>query len=145
MKVKIKKLTDCAVIPKYAKSGDAGMDLVATSSLLEKTDSGEYIVSYGTGLAFEIPDGHVGLIYPRSSIYKTNLILSNHVGVVDSKYRGEVMFKFRLSNNDLTKMYSVGDRVGQIIIMPYPTIEFVESEALSETDRGNGGFGSTGK
>ena len=147
MKVKIKKLNESAVIPKYSKAGDAGMDLVATS---KETDKYGNIV-YGTGLAFEIPKGYVGLLFPRSSISKYDMNLTNSTGVLDSGYRGEVFFKFkrpsRFTNdfNDTCAVYNVGDRIGQIIILPYPQIEFEEVEELSETDRGTGGFGSTGK
>jgi dUTP pyrophosphatase len=100
------------------------------------------MVTYNTGLAIEIPEGHVGLLFPRSSISKTVLSLANSVGVIDSGYRGSIMFKFRYPEEGM--VYDVGDRVGQIIIMPYPTIEFEETEELSSTERGQGGFGSTG-
>lgn len=171
MEVKVKRLSENAVIPMYGKPGDAGMDLTATSRHFDAEGN----VVYGTGLAFEIPEGHVGLIFPRSSNAKKDLILTNSVGVVDSGYRGEVMFKFKpvpffadeapgesgeTSCFDFTvtpgsrfadsfeygiNLYEVGDRVGQIIIMPYPQVVFVESEDLTETLRGEGGFGSTGK
>ena len=146
MKVKIKKLNESAVIPKYSKAGDAGMDLVATS---KETDKYGNIV-YGTGLAFEIPKGYVGLLFPRSSISKYDMNLTNSTGVLDSGYRGEVFFKFkhpaRFTNfDDSCSSYNGGDRIGQIIILPYPQIEFEEVEELSKTDRGTGGFGSTGK
>lgn len=141
LKVKFKKLSEKTVIPKYAKAGDAGLDLVATS-VVEEYD----IVTYGTGLAVEIPEGHVGLIYPRSSISKYELELTNSVGVIDSGYRGEITFKFRKTGTGITNnIYKVGDRIGQLIIMPYPKIETVESSDLSETERGTGGYGSTGK
>ena len=139
MKIKIKKLHPDAVIPKYSKPGDAGMDLVAIN---KKWNEDESMVTYDTGLAIEIPEGYVGLLFPRSSISKTNLYLSNAVGVIDSGYRGSIMFKFRYPIEGVS--YDVGDRVGQIIIMPYPTIEFEETEELSSTERGEGGFGSTG-
>lgn len=147
MEVKIKKLSEEAVIPAYAKPGDAGLDLTAVSySYDEKTDCHVY----GTGLAFEIPEGHVGLLFPRSSNRKTDAYLTNSVGVVDSGYRGEVMlsFKNRDKHNDviqqLEKPYEIGARVGQIIIMPYPQINLVEADELSTTERGEGGHGSTG-
>ncbi len=141
MKVKLKKLYPDAVIPKYAKVGDAGMDLTAVS----KTVS-ESMVTYGTGLSIEIPEGHVGLIFPRSSIYKMDLYLTNSVGVIDSGYRGEIMAKFSLTEgSQWATSYAVGDRVMQLIIIPYPQIEFEEVEELSDTDRSVGGFGSTGK
>lgn len=142
MQVKIKKLHVDAVIPAYSKPGDAGMDLTAVSATQDQYGN----VVYGTGLAVEIPEGYVGLIFPRSSNSKTDLYLTNHVGVVDSGYRGEIMFKFRPVNGLLNaKVFQVGDRVGQLIILPYPTIMFEETEELSDSDRGVGGFGSTGK
>ena len=139
MKVKIKKLHPDAVIPKYAKLGDAGMDLVAIS---EEWNEYYTMVTYDTGLSIEIPEGYVGLLFPRSSIVKTELELANSVGVIDSGYRGPIMFKFRYNEEGM--VYDVGDRVGQIIIMPYPQVEFEEVEELSTSDRGEGGFGSTG-
>ena len=141
MKVMIKKLHPDAVIPKYAKHGDAGMDLTA---IWMEFDHEKKIVTYGTGLSLEIPWWHVGLIYPRSSVYKKSMVLANHVGVIDSGYRGEIMFKFRVLNDDWRDIYDVGDRIGQLIITPYPRIDFVEADKLSETDRGGGGYGSTG-
>ena len=135
MKVKIKKTREKAIIPNYAKPGDAGVDLIAVDRKVE----GMWITYY-TGLAIEIPEGHVGLLFPRSSVYKTEQRLANSVGVIDSGYRGEIMMKFSRSINQ----YKIGDRIGQIIIMPYPQIQFEEVKELSETIRGTGGFGSTG-
>ena len=135
MKVKIRKTREHAIIPKYAKSGDAGLDLTAVDRKVE----GMWITYY-TGLALEIPKGHVGLLFPRSSVYKTEQRLANSVGVIDSGYRGEIMMKFSRSMNQ----YKIGDRIGQLIIIPYPQVEFEEVEELSETNRGSGGFGSTG-
>ena len=137
MKVKIKKLHEDAIIPKYAKDGDAGMDLTAVD-----VSADEGTITYKTGLAVEIPRWHVGLLFPRSSVYKTGQSLTNCVGVIDSGYRGEIMMKFTLSR--FQREYDIGDRVGQLIIMPYPMIEFVEAEELTETDRGDGSYGSTG-
>jgi dUTP pyrophosphatase len=142
MQVKIKKLHVDAVIPAYSKPGDAGMDLTAVTATQDQYGN----VVYGIGLAFEIPEGHVGLLFPRSSNSKTDLYLTNHVGVVDSGYRGEIMFKFRPVNGLLNaKVFQVGDRVGQIMILPYPSIEFDEVDELTNSERGDGGFGSTGK
>ena len=144
IKVRIKKVHPNAVIPEYAKPGDAGMDLVATSNYFDQQHN-NYV--YGTGLAVEIPEGYVGLIFPRSSNRKTNCYMTNHVGVVDSGYRGEVMvtYKDRNDHPELGKEpYKVGDRIAQLIIMPYPFIEFEQAEELSETERGINGHGSTG-
>ena len=145
MKVNVKKLGSSAVLPTYSKHGDAGMDLTATSKSYDENGN----VVYGTSLAFEIPAGFVGLLFPRSSNTKKDLILGNSVGVIDSGYRGEVVFKFREllpSERDIefgAREYEIGDRIGQIIIMPYPQIEFSLVDELSTTDRGVGGFGST--
>jgi dUTP pyrophosphatase len=142
VKVPIKKISPDAVIPTYSKDGDAGMDLTAVSK--EITD--DYI-SYKTGLSFEIPKGYVGLLFPRSSNSKKDLLLTNSVGVIDSGYRGDVELRFKtIPNGKLENIstYNVGDRVGQIMILPYPKIQFVETDKLSESERGDGGFGSSG-
>ena len=142
MKVKIKKLNENAVKPFKAHETDAGFDLVATSRILDEHGA----IVYGTGLAFEIPQGYVGLLYPRSSIAKKDLLLSNAVGVLDAGYRGEVMFKFKPSLAvSQPRMYNVGERIGQLIIQPIPQIEFEWSDELSDSERGAGGYGSTGK
>lgn len=139
MKVRIKKLHKDAIIPRYAKEGDAGLDLVAISK------SQQYdIMTYKTGLSIEIPEGYVGLIYPRSSIFRTDLRLSNSVGVIDSGYRGEIILNFNISIDD-KNIYQIGDKIAQLIIIPYPQIEFEEVRELSETERGEAGFGSSGK
>lgn len=146
--LKIKKLDPNAVIPSYAKPGDAGLDLTATSMQFEQLEHGSKQIVYGTGLAVEIPAGHVGLIFPRSSIAKTALALTNAVGVIDSGYRGEIKFKFRIdsgSRPNREAAYKVGDRIGQLVIMPYPQIDIKEVSELASSDRGDGGFGSTGK
>jgi len=142
VKVKIKKLHPDAVIPKYAKPGDAGLDLTATWM---EFDHERKIAVYGTGLALEIPFWHVGLVYPRSSIYKKSMVLSNHVGVIDAGYRGEIIFKFRVLNDDWRDIYDVGDRIGQLIIVPHPRIDFEETDELTPSERGSKGFGSTGR
>jgi dUTP pyrophosphatase len=144
MKVQIKKLNENAVIPSYAKSGDAGMDLVATSIISETTTD----VTYGLGIALQIPYGFVGLVFPRSSIRKYDLALTNCVGVIDSGYRGELQATFKKTNwlkGNESEKYQIGDRIAQIMIIPHPPIEFEEADELSDTERGEGGFGSTGK
>jgi dUTP pyrophosphatase len=144
MKVRIKKLSELAVVPSYAKDGDAGMDLIATSIISDTPTQ----ITYGLGVALEIPKGFVGLVFPRSSIRKTGLQLSNSVGVIDSGYRGELQATFNKITTTIENQkndYKVGDRVCQIMIIPYPPIEFIEADELSNTERGEGGFGSTGK
>ena len=141
MKVLFKKLHPEAVKPKFGKPGDAGADLVATSVDFSR-DSNNQIV-YGTGLAVEIPEGMVGLVFPRSSIRNYDLVLSNGVGVIDSGYRGEIMATFNLKN-PWADIYKVGDRIAQLVIVPVPLITYAETQELSETTRGTGGHGSTG-
>ena len=142
MQVKVKKLHPTAVTPEYATDGAAAFDLTAIN---KESNCFENITTYGTGLAFEIPKGYVGLLFPRSSVHKTCLTLANCVGVIDSDYRGEVMAKFRIDDCSDGQPYDIGDRVIQMIIMPAPQVELIEVEELSATERGNGGFGSTGK
>ena len=140
MHIKFKKLDDSAVVPFYAKDGDAGMDLVCTSL----DDSNHLYFEYGTGLAVEIPKGCAGLLFPRSSISKTSHALRNSVGVIDSGYRGEV--KLRMSvPTDPKNQYKIGDKIGQLIIIQVPWVEIEEVKELSDTNRGEGGFGSTGQ
>lgn len=141
MKVRIKKLHNNAVMPTYAKLGDAGCDLVAVSKNVDEWGN----IEYGIGLAFEIPEGYVGLVFPRSSNCKKDLYLTNSVAVIDSGYRGEVRMKYRPTDNLDAREYEVGERVAQIIIMPYPHIEFEFSSELSDSERGTTGFGSSGK
>ena len=138
MKICIKKMHPQAVIPRYSKPGDAAMDIVATSANISPL-----YTEYGTGLSIEVPEGFVALLYPRSSITNKGLILGNSVGVIDSGYRGEIKFRFYKSSH-ISEVYGVGERIGQIMIMPYPTIEFEEVQELCQSDRGTGGFGSTG-
>jgi dUTP pyrophosphatase len=149
MKVKFKKLVPHAVTPTYAKSGDGCLDLTATScSTNACMIQGTYRtqVTYGTGLAVEIPSGYVGLIFPRSSVSKTCLSLSNAVGIIDSKFRGEMLLKFNILHDPTEEfpIYKIGDRIGQILILSYRQIEFEEVNELSDTERGIGGFGSSG-
>ena len=139
LKVKFKKMHPDAVIPTYAKDGDAAMDLHAAEVLKDKWGNHVYL----TGVALEIPPGYVGLLFPRSSVSKTSMSLANSVGVVDSGYRGEIMLKYRLIGGT-NSIYTSGDRVGQLMIIPHPKIELVEVDELSSTERGDGGFGSTG-
>lgn len=162
MIVNFKKLVPEAQKPKFGKPGDAGADLFATSVDFSR----EHQVVYGTGLAVEIPEGMVGLVFPRSSIRDKEIMLSNSVGVIDSGYRGEIMvtFNIRMDNiiaqeldtaeslEELSEqlydlpydVYEVGDRIAQLLIVPVPLIQYREVDELSETERGEGGHGSTG-
>ena len=138
MRIRIKKLHENAIIPKYAHFGDAAVDLVA----VRKWEDDHGNVCYGTGLAMEIPVHHVGLLFPRSSISRTDLRLANAVGVIDSGYRGEIIMKFDLSGGI---WYKVGDRIAQLMLVPIPSINFVEVVNLPKSDRDVGGFGSSGQ
>ena len=139
MKIKIKKLQENAVVPSYAKNGDAGMDLTVVSSEMIDNEHIKYVF----GIAIEIPFGYVGLIFPRSSCYKQRQILSNCVGVIDSGYRGELSAV--MIGNASQFCYNVGDRAAQILILPYPQIEFELTNELSDSERGVSGYGSSGK
>lgn len=171
MKIRIKKLHEDAIIPSYSRKGDGGLDLTSVDFYFDIHGN----VVYRTGLAIEIPEGYVGLIFPRSSVSKYDLSLANAVGVIDSNYRGEIMLKFKptltfIPNEETDYLdtdkfdahdgvqipydkripiepitYNHGERIGQLIIMPYPQIEFEEVEELTKTERGDGGFGSSGK
>jgi len=139
MKLKIKKLHENAVIPHYATSGSAGFDLTAVrAEHIEGSMRRFYF-----GLAFQIPEGYVGLVFPRSSVVSTRHRLGNAVGVIDSDYRGEVSATFDYVYNG--KEYSIGERVAQMVIMPIEQVEFELSDTLEDTERGEGGHGSTGK
>ena len=145
MKFKIKKLHKDAIIPKYAKQGDAGMDLYVANwkfNVDSLTDENTGVI-IDSGIAIEIPDGFVGLVFPRSSIKSTGHRLSNAVGVIDSGYRGSIQAYFDIIDSSLM-YYEVGDRFAQLIILPYPQIEFEEVKELSESERNDKGFGSTG-
>lgn len=189
--VKIKKLVENAVIPTYAKPGDMGMDLVATRVEYDKSRD---CYVYHTGLAFEVPEGYGMLLFPRSSNRNTEAYMTNHVGILDSGYRGELLICYKRRDstdiielvniithevlklrNDIVEIsknidntvninstysgeyernefdweldapYKVGDRVAQLIVVPYPKVMFEEVEELSASERGTGGHGSTGK
>ena len=145
LSVKFRKLVPEAVTPEYAQNGDAGLDLTATSFRFTDT-----FMEYGTGIAVEIPTGHVGFLFPRSSITKapSGVSLKNSVGVIDSNYRGEILVRFEKPTHETyveNHIPVVGDKVAQLIILPYPKVYFEEVIELSDTNRGDGGFGSTDK
>lgn len=143
--VKVKKVHEKAEIPQYQSNGAACFDLSAVSKEFKALPVGPTF-EYDTGLAFEIPQGYVGLIFPRSSITtKTTLSLGNCVGVIDSDYRGTVKFQFRKTNPMFQKDYEVGDRIGQMMVIPVHPVALEVVDELSETERGEGGFGSTGE
>jgi dUTP pyrophosphatase len=163
--VKITKLVPEATIPQYSREGDVGLDLVATSKRYDERGN----VVYGTGLAIEIPEGYYADLRARSSVANYDLVLSNGVGTIDANYRGELLFKFKpvlefwsfdeSQENAVfetasdehrghavgVSFYNIGDRIGQLVIKPYPLINLIEVESLSESNRGTAGFGSSGK
>lgn len=142
LKIKIKRLHSDAVIPKYATDGSAAFDFVAVDRVRLGNTS-----TYDTGVAVEVPVDHVMLVFSRSGHgFNHDLRLANCVGVIDSDYRGEVKVKLTHDDDRFTAQWPrVGDRVAQGIILPIPAVEFEEVEELSETKRGNGGFGSSGE
>jgi dUTP pyrophosphatase len=141
--VKLKKLHPQAQMPVYANLTDAGADLTAVSvTHVPATPEEAAYYEYGTGIAIKVPEGYAGFIYPRSSVSKKDLFLANAVGVVDSGYVGEIKLRFKYKTNP--KIYNIGDKIGQLIVMPVPTIHFSEVSELPITDRGHGGFGSSG-
>ena len=167
-KIKVKFLNDAAKLPVKAHFDDACFDLIATS----KKETEQY-VEFGTGIALEIPYGYGGLVFPRSSVTKQDLMLKNSVGVIDAGYRGEIMCRFVHIYNDLYRvsfytgsgfgghsntcievkiplerspsLYNVGDKIAQIMFIVLPQVEFQVVKELNETKRGVGGFGHTGK
>lgn len=141
MEIKIKKMAENAVVPKKANRTDAAYDFTAVS---EHIDIVNRTLTYNLGWAVEIPPGHVGLLFPRSSIANKDIALTNSVGVVDSGYRGELMAKFKNTVPSRARKYEVGDRVVQLIVLPIPEVKLVVAETLSDSDRGAGGFGSSG-
>lgn len=143
MKIRFKKLVSHAVTPNKANHTDAAFDLVAIDM---EYDPENDFVEYGTGLAVEIPEGCVGLLFPRSSVSKTPLILANCVGVIDSGYRGEIALRFKKLKEDRIEWeYRPGDRIGQLMIIKTEEAHWQEVEELDDSDRGTGGFGSSGK
>ena len=141
--VNIKKLKANAALPVYSSAAAAGADLRACleEDVIIRPGKTEMI---STGLAMEVPEGYAGLIYARSGLAsKRGLAPANKVGVIDSDYRGEIMVALH-NHSEETAVISHGERIAQLIITPYLTAEFTEKEVLEETERGFGGFGSTG-
>lgn len=144
MELKIKRLSEEAILPIRAHKGDAGIDLTCTRITQEINEAGQLIIIYHTDLAMEIPEGYVGLVFPRSSISNKSLTFCNSVGVIDSGYRGEVMGKLRSTTDVVPAIYKPGERFAQLVIIPIPEVDIIESAELSKTERGESGFGSTG-
>lgn len=141
--VRIKKLNDNAIIPTYGTEFSAGADLYACIDAPVTINPGETVL-IKTGLAMEIPEGFAGLIYARSGLAsKKGLAPANKVGVVDADYRGELMVALHNHSLNVATIES-GERIAQLVITPFLTANFIESLELSDTVRGEGGFGSTG-
>lgn len=145
MEIKFKRLVDEAVLPIRAHKGDAGIDLTCIKITTVINECGQLMLVYHTGLAIEIPEGYVGLLFPRSSIYKKSLRQTNAVGVIDSGYRGEIMAVYKTTSDVVPAIYKEGERFAQLVIVPTPEFTIAESAELSASDRGADGFGSTDK
>lgn len=148
MKIRIQRIHPEAIVPKYATEGAACFDLHAC---FESADHASRIYRHQpkvipTGLAFEIPHGHVMLVFSRSGHgFKNSTRLGNCVGVIDADYRGEVQVNLTRDDSELDMLQiRHGDRIAQAMLVPYPRVSFIETDGLTETDRGAGGFGSTG-
>ena len=155
MEIKVKRLTESAELPKKATDGSGAYDIKCTTTYFVQTGNPKLdehtskpISSYlecHTGLAIQIPKGYVGLAFPRSSISDTGHLMCNGVGVIDSDYRGELTARFYNLSQSRRREYESGDRIFQLMIIPVPELEFVETKELDKTERGEGGYGSTGR
>lgn len=139
MKAQVKLLNEKARLPERAHPTDVGADVFATS--IEITGD---LVTYGTGISISPPDGYYFELAPRSSICKVDLLLTNSIGQIDPAYTGEVMMKFRITKPVAPKVYNVGDKIGQLILHKCEYADFEQVTELKNTDRGDGGYGSTG-
>lgn len=165
--VKFQKLVPEAVVPTFGREGDVGADLVCTSRHFDENGA----AVYGTGIAIQLPEGYYADLRARSSIAKYDLVLANGVGTIDPNYRGELILKFKpaaafcetadaersgkttvdfdtiaFPEKDYeTTLYNIGDKIGQLVILPYPKVNFIEVEQVEDSNRGAAGFGSSGK
>ena len=145
MELKFKKLNEKAVLPSRSHVTDAGLDLTTYGFTQEVDASGKLILVYHTGLAVEIPEGHMGLLFMRSSVATKSVTMTNCVGIVDSGYRGELIGKFKITTDSIPTVYQEGERVMQLVVMPFPQFEPVFVDELEEGDRGENGYGSSNK
>lgn len=143
MVIRFKRLSENAIAPVRAHNTDAGFDLTCARVTSEINECGQLILVYHTDIAVEIPEGYFGALVSRSSIANKSIVLTNCMGVIDAGYRGEIIAKFRGTTDVVPAIYKPGERFAQLLILPVPDVQFEESETLSETDRGEGGFGST--
>lgn len=144
MEIKFKRLSDKAIMPIRAHEGDAGVDLTCTNIDTVRNEAGQILLVYHTDLAVEIPEGHVGLLFPRSSIWNKSIAMTNSVGVIDSGYRGEIKVVMRSTTDVVPAIYTPGERFVQLVIVAIPQYTIAEAIELSESERGEDGFGSTG-
>lgn len=143
IKVNVKKTDENAILPTYGSLFAAGADLYSSSDTTV-IEAGQTVLMH-TGIAIELPSGYVGLVYARSGLAtKRGLAPANKVGVIDCDYRGELMVALH-NHGDKPQTVERGERIAQLVITPYITAEFCETDELSETVRGEGGFGSTGR
>jgi dUTP pyrophosphatase len=141
MNLKVKLEHPEARLPSKATDGSAGWDLTA---VIETINLQDRYIEYSFGLSMAIPQGHVGLIFPRSSVSKKDITLANAVGVIDSDYRGTVTARFKNLINAGARKYSPGDRIAQLVILKLPEVSIEQVDNLDETTRGSGGYGSSG-
>ena len=146
MVLKVKRLTETAILPTFGDPDAAGCDLYADlngeNSIIVRPES---LVAISTGIACEFPEGYFGMVVPRSSVgTKRGLVLANTVGIIDNSYRGDIMMIFRNASDDTQEIHH-GERLAQMILLPYVKYSIEDTDTLSETERGEGGFGSTGK
>jgi len=144
MELKFKRLEDNAVLPIRSTKGAAGIDLTCIKIETALNEANQLMLVYHTGLAVEIPAGYVGLLIPRSSIWKKSLWLTDNVGVIDSDYRGEIVAYMKATTDVVPAIYKQGERFCQLVIVPVPEYTISEAAELSDTERGENGFGSTG-
>ena len=131
------------ILPTRAHNTDAGLDMYSTRITQEIDNSGKMILVYHTDIAVEIPEGYVGLLFMKSSVSKRSITLVNAVGVIDAGYRGEIMFKYKVTTDAVPTIYQQGEACGQLVIVPIVTPTPVLVEELEDSERGEGGFGST--
>lgn len=147
MEIKFKRLSENAILPIRAHKGDAGMDLTCTNIEQVANEARQVLLLYHTDLAVEIPEGYVGLLFPRSNVWKKSLSQANCVGVIYPEDRGEIMVVMRSTTDTIPAIYKPGERFCQLVIVPVPEFDIIEipnDEELSNSDRGENGFGSTG-
>lgn len=141
--IKVKKLVDGAKLPIVRANVNTIADLFVVNISSEINEAGELILVYHTGTAIEIPEGYTGLLFPEDDISRKTLEMCNSVGVIPNNSKEEVVIKFRATSNVVPALYNPGEKFAQLLILPVPDVQFEEADQLSETDRGEGGYGST--